>query len=430
MRRAGSASKASPSVAEEPKNKAVELPDEIVLQIINYILAHDDRLQARRATTSQPQTQTTLGRLCLVDRQWYRVTVPHLYSTPWLYGHSFEQFVHTICPTFDDPVRRSDLAGHVKELDLRLLVYQGSKSTTARLIGRTKKSLEVFRAPRSTFGINCLAALSKCTKLRILDLRDISGRLQYDDFTRTLSHLQQLEALDTPRLLLPTGSGEEKGANKDFPWPASLSSLRMSKLHDASNGFMWLMFSRPQCFPCSLPRTLTKLVIQDAIVNEEDIITALERHVPELKDLTLTNCNHIRGFNVILDHASKLERLCISINLITEYFPDFSRDSDNRRSHPLRHLEIATCSGSVELRSNIQSFFSNVNLSQALAAGKLPNLRRVDIWKMAAVRFRIDEFEYGLVHAQLVQLGLQDGYEGAGMRVVEEPGWDGMITLE
>jgi hypothetical protein len=426
MRRGPSAP--NPIVEEPEKNN--NLPDEIVLQIFHFILRYDDRSEAWHPFTSPPSMQTMLARLCRVDRQWYRIAIPHLYAKPWLFGHNFELFVRTICPTWNDGVRRSDLAGLVKELDLRLLVHQGSKSTTARLIGRTKASLEVFRAPRSTFGINCFAALSKCAKLRTLDLSRIGSAVHYDDLVRTLIHLPQLQALDAPKLSRDLESGGPLAANKEIPWPPSLSKLRMARLHGDINGFLWLIFSRPTWFDCGLPRTITTLIIQDATVERSDLINALQSAVPLLRDLTLTLCNTIRGFNDVLMHATKLERLCISINLITSNFPYFGGDTTLLNSHPLRHLEIATCSGTVEPRSNILTFFSNVSLSQALAAGKLSNLRRVNIWKRASVRFRIDELEFGLVHARLVQLSLQDGFKGAGMRVVDEPGWDGMITLE
>lgn len=416
-------------IVDEPE-KRNGLPDEILLHIFAFILRYDDRSQARRPFTSPPSMQTMLARLCRVNRQWYRIAVPHLYARPWLFGHNFELFVRTICPSWNDGVRRSDLAGLVKELDLRLLVHQGSKSTTARLIGRTKASLEVFRAPRSTFGINCFAALSKCTKLRTLDLSQTSSAVHYDDLIRTLISLPQLQALDAPKLSRELESGGPLAANKEIPWPPSLSKLRMARLYGDVNGFLWLTFSRPGWFDCALPRTITTLIIQDAAVEKNDLIEALQSSVPLLKDLTLTLCNLIRGFNDILTHATKLERLCISINLITTDFPQFGHDSTLAKSHPLRHLEIATCAGIVEPRSGILNFFSNVNLSRALAAGKLPNLRRVNIWKRASVRFRIDELEFGLVHARFAELGVQDGFEGAGMRVVDEPGWDGMITLE
>ena len=58
----------------------------------------------------------------------------------------------------------------MKSLDLSHIVHQGAKSTTARLLGRTRASLEVFVAPQASFAINCWASLSKCTRLRVLDL--------------------------------------------------------------------------------------------------------------------------------------------------------------------------------------------------------------------------------------------------------------------
>jgi len=409
----------------EESKKPFILPDEILVQVTNYLLDEDESFRFSRPLLSPPKTQLMFATLCRTNKQWYRISVPNLYANPWLYGHNYQLFVRTVCPTSNESARRSDLARFVKQLDLRLLVHQGSISTTAQLIGRTKANLEVFRAPSSTFGVNCLVALSKCSKLQILDLSRLHAQVQFDDFVRTLSQLHKLQALDTPRIPRTIASSSPQAANKEITWPPFLSKLRMSKLD--GSGFLWLFFSAPRWINAYIPNTITSLIIQDGNVEKFEMIQTLQHDVPSLKELTLTNLNLIRGFNNVLQHAPNLERLCISINLITAQFPVFSVEYDG--NHPLKHLEIASCSGTVELRSNPATFFSNSHLSEAVNADQLPKLRRVDVWESAAARFRTDELDYGLLHAELVQLGIEDGFDGAGMRIIRDPGWDGMITL-
>ena len=411
-------------INEESKESFI-LPDEILVQITGYLVDEDEGSRISRPLLSPPKTQLMFATLCRINKQWYRISVPNLYTNPWLYGWNYDLFVRTVCPTWNESPRRSDLARFVKQLDLRLLVHQGSKSTTARLIGRTKGNLEVFRAPSSTFGVNCLVALSKCSKLRILDLSRLHAHVQFDDFVRTLSQLHKLQALDTPRLPSTIPSSSPQAANKEITWPPFLSKLRMSKLYGGE--FLWLFFNAPRWINASIPNTITSLIIQNGSVKTFEMIETLQNDVPSLKELTLTNLDLIRGFNNVLEHTPKLERLCISINLITAQFPFFSVEYNG--NHPLKHLEIASCSGTIEPRSNPATFFSNSHLSEAVHTDQLPRLRRVDIWKSSAARFRTDELDYGLLHAELVQLGIGDGVDGAGMRIVQDPGWDGMITL-
>jgi len=90
---------------------------------------------------------------------------------PFGHGTYKGKLCQVLPPVFANVLNQpAALASLVKELDLSHIVHQGNKSTTARLLGRTKASLEVFVAPQASFAINCWASLSKCTRLRVLDL--------------------------------------------------------------------------------------------------------------------------------------------------------------------------------------------------------------------------------------------------------------------
>jgi hypothetical protein len=126
------------STAPRLEQTAFYLPAEIIIDILAYI-------------PRRPSTQFTFYSCCLLSRQWYAVAVHHLYHTPYITGKNFKQFVATICPSVNAHVRKSDFAELVRRLDMGNLVHDGSKSLTARLLGRVKSLLEEFVAPQASF---------------------------------------------------------------------------------------------------------------------------------------------------------------------------------------------------------------------------------------------------------------------------------------
>lgn len=117
---------------------AVQLPLEILVQIFSYI-------------SKGGGSQATLHAITLVSRSWYIAAVADLYHSPFITGKNFIKFTNTICPSINAHVRKSELAGFVRTLDLSRLVHEGSKSLTARILGRVKTGLEEFIAPQAFF---------------------------------------------------------------------------------------------------------------------------------------------------------------------------------------------------------------------------------------------------------------------------------------
>ena len=128
------------------------------------------------------------------------------------------------------------------------LVHSGSKSLTARLLGRVKSKLEEFVAPQASFAyvtslsishrseadtcrVNCLAALSKCSRLRYLDLSFVSESIAMSDLLRSTSVLSKLEVLHLPRSSTPNTSIE----SASYGWPSRLREIHVSGgIHDES----------------------------------------------------------------------------------------------------------------------------------------------------------------------------------------------------
>ena len=121
-----------------PLDRFLNLPSEILLNITSYI-------------PYQEAPQQTLHAATLVSRSWYSAAVSLLYRRPYITGRNFKLFVATVCPSINAHIRKSELANMVKSLDMSNLVHEGSKSLTARLLGRLKRGLKEFRAPQASF---------------------------------------------------------------------------------------------------------------------------------------------------------------------------------------------------------------------------------------------------------------------------------------
>lgn len=151
------------------------LPQEVILQIVGH-LRNDDAagnrdsqiVQLYFTQTSLTSTrllnhtqdapsrivydsQRTLQATSLLSRNWYSASIAELYRYPRLTSKNYDLFVNTVCPSINAHVKKTDLAGMVKVLDLSQLVFAGTKSFIARLLRRLKDGVEVFHAPQTSF---------------------------------------------------------------------------------------------------------------------------------------------------------------------------------------------------------------------------------------------------------------------------------------
>jgi hypothetical protein len=122
-----------------PSEKAeIHLPQEIIVNIISFV--PDDT-----------SAQKTYHAACLVSRHWHFAATSFLYHYPKISGRNYQAFVRKVCPSVNAHIQKSAVAGLVKVLDMSALVHDGSKSLTARLLGRLKNNLEQFVAPQRSF---------------------------------------------------------------------------------------------------------------------------------------------------------------------------------------------------------------------------------------------------------------------------------------
>lgn len=375
----------------------VYLPDEIILEILSYVkLDHD--------------SQRTLHACCLLSHQWYSASVPHLYERPLLEGKAFDSFVRAICPSINLHVRVSPLSRLVKVLNMGHLVHHGSKSLTARLLGRTKESLEEFVAPQSSFAINCYPALSKCSKLRLLDLTLVSESTPLQTLFNTVKSLYNLETLRLPR---SAGFGNSRIDPDTIKWPPNLTNLYLAGGIDANFLYGIVTF----------PPTLNQLTIEHCSQAKGHAVrqllaTMAAAEVP-LKYLRIASMPKfgINALDVVLAFFPYLEHLSVSIDYITPAIlnPEFQEYHDIIRTpdfstHALRTLEL-TNSGS----PGDMDKFSPLDLIIALDEGSFPHLRTVRVaktleWGVGDTRQEMDALE-----EQLQELELADYNERRGV---------------
>ena len=144
-------------VPENKKNaRPPPLPSEILEQIFKYIHCQSDVQQA----------QGSLHAISLQSRSWYQSSITFLYAHPVISGKNYDLFVRAICPSINAHIRHNGLADLVRTLDMSKLVYHGSKSLTARLLGRVKNGLEIFVAPQASFAYAWSSSF--CTRFVLL----------------------------------------------------------------------------------------------------------------------------------------------------------------------------------------------------------------------------------------------------------------------
>ncbi|GFF45581.1 F-box protein YDR306C [Aspergillus udagawae] len=269
--------------------RQIYLPTEVVVQIVRFVAADD----AHR--------QEALYACCLVSRQWYSAAVSFLYEKPRLHiGNSFQQFVST-CSGVGVRRNKLNLGSFVRRLDLSRLVHHSSNSVTARLLGRVKENLEVFVAPRVSFAVNSLPALSKCTNLRHLDLSLVADPIPFPNLKKAFSRLPRLRTLRLPRstnLDVPDSSRTEwppllhklqlsgqfsATTIPSFSWPPALTSLTLKNCTDLSVTSIACLLSSPQ-----LSETLKHLTISYANRRlEPGSINAVTAFLPGLTFLSV-----------------------------------------------------------------------------------------------------------------------------------------------
>ncbi|KAF2724675.1 hypothetical protein K431DRAFT_281629 [Polychaeton citri CBS 116435] len=288
----------TPPPEREPTGPPIFLPDEVILQILDYV-------------TNSNSYQQDLAACCLLSHQWYQAAVPLLYASPHLYGKNFEPFVKAICPSINPHVRKSPLSELVKMLDMGHLVHHGSKSMTARILGRVKANVEVFVAPQASFAINCFPALGKCSRLRSLDLSLVSECPPLPELFKTVVNLAGLKSFKLPR---SSGFGVHFTISQlGEIWPPNLEHLTLSGGIDGHflHGIV------------KFPQTLRSLTLEHCPQAKGHAVMQLlkktVRPLQNLEKLKIANMPRLSGHALddVLFLLPQLKKLSISVDYIT-----------------------------------------------------------------------------------------------------------------
>jgi hypothetical protein len=275
----------------------------------------------------------------VVVRQWYDVAVRSLYSSPYLSGRAYDLFVRTICPSVLAHIKHQSLSSLVQTLDLSHIIHQGTKSTTARLLGRTKASLTVFVAPQASFAVNCWASLSKCERLRVLDLSLVSECISFQSLAQTLRKLGGIEKIYLPRC---TTRDESGALSINVRWPPKLQHLSLSG--SIYGKFLWDLLRQPDHFPPSL-HSLS--ISHSPGLDHTGVRPLLQSLGTSLTNVELHDLPHVKHgkLNGVLDWLPLLTHLTISLDYIDARFghmpPSFA-PSMWTESKPLQTLTLVT----------------------------------------------------------------------------------------
>ncbi|KAK5113178.1 hypothetical protein LTR85_010996 [Meristemomyces frigidus] len=390
----------------------IYLPDEIIIQVLEYI-------------TRLKDSQRTLASCCLLSRQWYDAAVPLLYAQPYLYGKNFDPFVRTMCPSINLHVRKSPLSELVKVLNMASLVHQGRPSLTARLLGRAKGSLEEFVAPQASFALNCLAGLSKCTKLRVLDLSLVSEAPPLPDLFKAVAHLQDLRTFRLPR----SGGFGAHHKPASFTWSPNLEDLSLSGGIDGH--FLHGVVTFPQ--------TLRSLTIEHCPQAKGYAIThLLKTAVRPLRNLQSLKIRFMprlssRALDDILFLLPQIQRLSLSVDYITPAIFDENHfnhsynkyvlpslsgaDDDDQLAavEPLQHNNLRTLELTNSGDPGVEDKISPIDIMIAIDEGSLPRLRQVRVAKTLLWHSSLTASDAEALADVLIEASKRDWEDGVGV---------------
>ncbi|PGH05067.1 hypothetical protein GX51_03165 [Blastomyces parvus] len=328
------------------------VPVEIVLHILSYL-------------QEQPVRQHTLYSCCLVSRLWYSAALPLLYEKPHISGANFDAFAQAVCPSVLAYAPRGELGRFVRRLDFSKLVHNLTTSLTTRFLGRVKDNVEIFIAPASGFTAINLSALSKCKKLRSIDLLHVIRKLEFEAIKKAIQHLDHLRRLRLPR------NTDINTAGIDLPWPPSLRKLEISGNLDAATmrAFAW-------------PPKISSLTLAGNALRDREVIPAVldSAHLrTHLKSLRIPyEMHHTPGHaELLLRCIPNLLYLSIQGDLVKPRF--FHTLASFRQPLPLEILALEQSQGFPD--------FSKEDFVDALDWG-LSNLRLLGLHESHPSRLR------------------------------------------
>lgn len=285
-----------------------------------------------------------------VNKLFYALILPIVYRTPILRGPNFFAFVETMS--------KSKIFGDfIRELDLSYVIQSGKNAFVAKLLKRSRKNLESFVAPQTSFGLGPLIALKNCHALKLLDLRLVSETLNLHELFKSIASLEQLTHLSFPR------SSVEVADIGEIVWPPNLTFLRISG--GLTNDFL---------LHSDFPETINSLEFAHCpAINNEGFQHMLLRYGRNLKTLKVQypmpglNGNSLDACFACCPNLLLLE---VTVDYALHEFFDDACLQYMHFPRPLRSL-IITASGMLGTTNKLNP----MDLAVALDEGRLPHLK-------------------------------------------------------
>ena len=196
------------------------------------------------------------------------------------------------------------------------------------MLFRLQDNIHTITAFANTSSINCLAALSKCTNLRLLDLSFVSESLSMADLMHSAASLPKLEILHLPR-----SSGHETG--KKLSWRRLPDTLR--ELH-ISGGIS----DESVFFSSDLPESVTGLSIGHcprlSMLTIRPLLAVCGTQLHDLEVVApIPNLTVYNGvLDEVMDWAPNLRYLKVSSDFVSKQIFDTCDDGE------LHHKKLNT----------------------------------------------------------------------------------------
>lgn len=293
------------------------------------------------------------------------------------------------------------------------------------LLNRTKPSLETFIAPQASFAINCWASLSKCTRLRVLDLSLVSECISYQSLNQTIRQLPQLTDLYLPRCSAQYGSKETPPLN--IRWPPLLQHLSLSG--SVKNAFLWDMMRQHDMFPPTLHSLsilhcpgLDHTGIKALLHNIADTLTTLElRDLPAVK--------HGR-FNGVLDWCPNLTHLTVALDYIDTRFGHMPPGFSPKQWAEAKPLASLTLVSSGQTSIDPSRAFTPVDLYALIDERFLGRLRYLNVAQSTEWGIENDGAELGALEMLVVDELDRENWVGRRWHYGDVPAMDEVWTYE
>lgn len=313
-----------------------------------------------------------------LSKFFYRILLPIIYKRPLIKSTNFFAFMDTISGS-------KTVGGFVHELDLSYVNQLGKNAFVAKLLKRTKESLEVFISPQTSFGFGPLMAIKSCEQLKVLDLRLVSETLNLKELFASIKNLKNLQHLSFPRSSIEM---DDIGEIEKIEWPPSLLYLRISG--SISDEFLVRTI---------LPPTIKQLefahcpLIKD--IGFHHILSKQGDNLTSLKVQFPMRCLKTNSLDFVFTYCPNLISLEVCVDYISNTFFDEENLPLMSYPRPLRALYLNS-SGMLGTSSKVEP----IDLALALNEGRLPLLKNLNItsklgWSPNSddVTFIVDELE-------------------------------------